>query len=144
MALSRCVLLCAAVWCAAEASDVCERLFAKESLVCSTCDFIEKQQPELIDLVSNCRKCCGNDEVVSYSSATLVLDKRQRHWIPELNTFIEEKAEEFGTQLQIKYTYQSRPTLHMSQGGSVDKVPVGSWRADQISQYLKAKLAPKK
>ena len=122
--------------------SLCERLFVQESLVCSTCDFIEKEQPELTSLADACRTCCGNDGTLTYVSAQLSLDKRQLHWLPELGNFVKEGVDSFGSKLKVKYSSNTRPTLHMKQAnGDVDKVSIGTWKSDQISKYLTAKLS---
>ena len=122
--------------------SVCERLFDQETLVCSTCDLIEREHPELTSLASDCKKCCGkNEQSVLYKSATLQLDPRQKHWYPDLGAFIDDHANEFKERLTVKYASQSRPVLVMTkEGGGTDRVTVASWKTEQILQYLKAKL----
>ena len=60
--------------------------------------------------------------------------------MPQIKTFIEEKAEKYGN-LDVEFIRGKSPELVMEKDdGTVDRIPVDKWRTEDIEEFLKARL----
>eukprot|EP01060_Flectonema_neradi_P027371 TRINITY_DN3697_c0_g1_i1.p1 TRINITY_DN3697_c0_g1~~TRINITY_DN3697_c0_g1_i1.p1 ORF type:complete len:152 (+),score=27.05 TRINITY_DN3697_c0_g1_i1:81-536(+) len=129
----------------AKPTEKCEDFF--EEVECTTCDLIEKEKPELSELITLCRKCCSGvtEAAQKFDSATFQLDAKHKMWQPEIASFIDDHAPSF-KKLKITYESYSRPTLIMKRKDKnnktvSEKITISSWKSHQIADYLKDRLS---
>eukprot|EP00755_Sulcionema_specki_P020811 Sspe_Gene.72851::Locus_43655_Transcript_1_1_Confidence_1.000_Length_501::g.72851::m.72851 len=141
-----CNVLLLVVWVGfVSAGPTCQQLGFGDDLVCTTCDRMQKKVADP-ELVAECRKCCldvGGAATV-FDRAVLEMDKRQAQWIPELGVFVKQHLSAF-PKLKVKYIHGRQPTVVLYATGKdgkeeSDSVLVSTWKADQIVEYLNAKL----
>jgi hypothetical protein len=122
--------------------------FNTESLVCQTCDHLQRVLGD-DELFNDCLSCCTKiTEENLFSRVVLEVDDRFVPSFPNLPSIIKtikdfRRKEENTKILKIRYRFGSPPLLKLFKGEeetSSEVVPLHSWSLDDFTDYIKEHL----
>jgi len=122
----------------------CTELGFKETLVCSSCDELERFVPDE-ELSKDCRRCCAEEEEKAVEAprfvrARLVVCQCKFGRYPTIAEFCKKESTQFRN-LQIDYVQAADPVLHLTaSNGNVEKVSINDWKTEHIVEFLNDKL----
>jgi len=142
-----CLVLLLAAFCSSSSANQisCSELGFKETLLCSSCDDLEKFVPDK-DLISDCQKCCAEEgdknSKKNYVSAKLVVCQCPKHvsTFPAAYEFINKESKDFPN-FSVEYKSGTDPILQLvDSNGSVDSLSIDHWKTENIREFLKERL----
>mmetsp|Transcript_7275 Transcript_7275/g.15889 ORF Transcript_7275/g.15889 Transcript_7275/m.15889 type:complete len:151 (-) Transcript_7275:967-1419(-) len=106
---------------------------------CSDCDSLATFVKD-DELAEQCKSCCVREEIVKYTSAVLEICPHWLQVLPELQKFIDHKADSFKDVLKVQMQLNRPPKLKLKSKEHSESVRIDSWKAAQLEEFLKERL----